>query len=254
MICNKEFFLVLVGLLGLPVLAAESHSWAFNGTRYQLESVDSQISVEVSREHDLNAKQMKSLCRKGLGLKLRTKYENKLLEGGYIHTTLDAWPFASLTYELTNIHFSSVSKSHAKCSANVNDTGYKTNFQTTALNYAVAYFSNKQYQNIKPILPLIIKDPSVAMDAAGLVTLLLSQSDSNKAEHYYQQYVDVALISKNEIKYWLAKWQFEQGEIKESLALANQCEIKKCEHLSIEIEDKIFEQQAETVGDLSSYF
>ena len=208
----------------------------------------------MKRQHELTTKQMKSLCRKGLGLELRKKYEDKLLEGGFIRETLDSWPFASLTYELTNIQFSSLSKNQAQCSAMVNDTGYKTNLQTTALNYAIAYYSTKQYQHIKPILPLIIKEPSVAMDAAGLVTLLLSQSDVTKAENYYQQYVDVSAISNSEIKHWLAQWQFEQGELEESLFIAKQCSSKECERLVIDIEDQMFEQQAESVGDLSSYF
>ncbi|HDM8129020.1 TPA: hypothetical protein P0E14_003853 [Vibrio harveyi] len=254
MICNHRYLLVLVGLLGLPVFASDSHSWSFNGTDYELKTSDAEVSVEVKRQHELTTKQMKSLCRKGLGLELRKKYEDKLLEGGFIRETLDSWPFASLTYELTNIQFSSVSKSQAQCRANVNDTDYKTNLQTTALNYAVAYYSTKQYQHIKPILPLIIKEPSVAMDAAGLVTLLLSQSDVTKAENYYQQYVDVPAISNSEIKHWLAQWQFEQGELEESLFIAKQCSSKECERLVIDIEDQMFEQQAESVGDLSSYF
>lgn len=254
MICNRRYLVVLVGFLGLPAFASDIHSWSFNGTLYELKTNESEVVVEVKRTHELSQKQMKSLCRKGLGLDLRRKYENKLLEGGFISDTLDTWPFASLTYELTNVQFSSVNKNQAKCSANVNDTGYKTNLQTTALNYAVAYYSTKQYQNIKPILPLIIKEPSVAMDAAGLVTLLLSQSDVTKAENYYQQYVDVASISNSDIKHWLARWQFDEGELEESLFIAKQCPSKECERLVIDIEDQMFEQQAESVGELSSYF
>ncbi|OOF08005.1 hypothetical protein BZG82_15680, partial [Salinivibrio sp. PR5] len=246
MICNYRHLLVLVGLLGLPVFASDSQSWSFNGTDYKLKTSDSEVSVEVKRQHVLTTKQMKSLCRKGLGLELRAKYEDKLLERGFIRETLDSWPFASLTYELTNIQFSSANESQAKCSAEVNDTGYKTNLQSTALNYAIAYYSTQQYQNIKPILPLIIKESSVAMDAAGLVTLLLSQSDFNKAKNYYQQYIDVSQIYSSKIKYWLAQWQFEHGEIKEALAIVNQCSIKQCEYLAIAIEDKIFAQKAET--------
>ncbi|MEI8597747.1 hypothetical protein P4S64_09250 [Vibrio sp. M60_M31a] len=99
--------------------------------------------------HALTTKQMKSLCRKGLGLSLRKQYEDKLVQGEWISERLDAWPFANLTYELTSIQFSSLEKDQASCSAVINDTGYKTNLQTTALNYAIAYYQTEQFAKNK---------------------------------------------------------------------------------------------------------
>ena len=254
MICNRRYALILVGLIGLPAFAAEPQAWSFNGTDYLVSDGDTEISVVVSREHALTTKQMKSLCRKGLGLSLRKQYEDKLVEGEWIDQRFDTWPFANLTYELTNIQFSSLEKEQASCSAVINDTGYKTNLYTTALNYAIAYYQTKQFEKIKPILPLLMKDSSVAMDAAGIVSLLLAQSDTEKADRYYQQYVDHSLINRNEVKNWLAQWKYDQGDLVESQWLAKSCTSQQCERLVMDIEETLFEQQAESAGDLSSYF
>ncbi|BDR15184.1 hypothetical protein [Vibrio sp. STUT-A11] len=254
MICNRRYALILVGLIGLPAFAAEPQAWSFNGTDYLVSDGDTEISVVVSREHALTTKQMKSLCRKGLGLSLRKQYEDKLVEGEWIDLRFDTWPFANLTYELTSIQFSSLEKDRASCSAVINDTGYKTNLQTTALNYAIAYYQTKQFAKIKPILPLLMKDSSVAMDAAGIVSLLLAQSDTEKADRYYQQYVDHSRITRNEVKNWLAQWKYDQGDLVESQLLAKSCTSQQCERLVMDIEETLFEQQAESAGDLSSYF
>ncbi|WP_321284952.1 hypothetical protein [uncultured Vibrio sp.] len=254
MICNRRYALILVGLIGLPAFAAEPQAWSFNGTDYLVSDGDTEISVVVSREHALTTKQMKSLCRKGLGLSLRKQYEDKLVEGEWIDQRFDTWPFANLTYELTSIQFSSLEKDRASCSAVINDTGYKTNLQTTALNYAIAYYQTKQFAKIKPILPLLMKDSSVAMDAAGIVSLLLAQSDTEKADRYYQQYVDHSRITRNEVKNWLAQWKYDQGDLVESQLLAKSCTSQQCERLVMDIEETLFEQQAESAGDLSSYF
>ncbi len=254
MICNNRYALMLVGLLGLPVSASEPQTWSFNGTNYFVTDNGTESSVVVSREHAIEIKQMKSLCRKGLGLSLRKRYEDKLIEGKWISERFDAWPFTNLTYDLTNIHFSSLEKDQASCSASIDDTGYKTNLQTIALNYTIAYYQTRQFTKIKPILPLLMKEPSVAMDAAGVVTLLLAQSDESNADKYYQQYVDITLITRNEVKAWLAQWKYDQGDLQESLSLAKSCTSQQCERLALDIEESLFEQQAESAGDLSSYF
>ncbi|MDV6249678.1 hypothetical protein [Vibrio sp. EA2] len=254
MICNSRFTLILVGLIGPPAFASEPQAWSFNGTDYLVSENGTEISVVVSREHALTTKQIKSLCRKGLGLSLRKQYEDKLVNGEWIDERFDTWPFANLSYELTNIQFSSLEKDQASCSAVINDTGYKTNLYTTALNYVVAYYETKQFGKIKPILPLLMKESSVAMDAAGIVTLLLAQSDESKADQYYQQYVDRSLITRNEVKTWLAQWKYDQGNLEESQFLAKSCSSQQCERLALDIEKTLFEQQAESAGDLSSYF
>ncbi len=268
MICNNRYALMLVGLIGLPAFASEPQAWSFNGTNYLVTDHGNESSVVISREHALEIKQMKSLCRKGLGLSLRKRYEDKLIEGEWISERFDTWPFTNLTYNLTHIRFSSLEKDQASCSASIEDTGHKTNLQTTALNYAIAYYQTKQITKIKPILPLLMKEPSVAMDAAGIVYLLLAKpvvpaepdehsdnaSDKIKAEKYYQQYVDISLISRNEVKYWLAQKKLELGDVQESQSLVRSCTSQQCERLALDIEEKLFEQQAESAGDLSSYF
>ncbi len=117
MICNRRYLLVLVVLLGLPVFASDSHSWSFNGTDYELKTSDSEVSVEVKRQHELTTKQMKSLCRKGLGLELRKKYEDKLLEGGFIRETLDSWYFceSNLRTDQYSVFFSEQESSSVPC-------------------------------------------------------------------------------------------------------------------------------------------
>ncbi|UYI49163.1 hypothetical protein OFO16_22605 [Vibrio natriegens] len=254
MICNHRYALMLAGCICLPAFASEPQTWSFNGTDYLVSDRDAEISVVVSREHELTTKQMKSLCRKGLGLSLRKQYEDKLVQGEWISERFDTWPFANLTYELTSIQFSSLEKDRASCSAVINDTGYKTNLQTTALNYAIAYYQTEQFAKIKPILPLLMKESSVAMDAAGIVSLLLAQSDADKADSYYQQYVDKHLITRNEVKIWLAQWKYDQGDLQESQSLAQSCTTEQCERFALNIEETLFEQQAESAGDLSSYF
>ncbi len=91
MICNHRYLLVLVVPFRSTSFASDSHSWSFNGTDYELKTSDAEVSVEVKRQHELTTNQMKSLCRKGLGLELRKKYEDKLLEGGFIRETLDSY-------------------------------------------------------------------------------------------------------------------------------------------------------------------
>ncbi|MEI8597746.1 hypothetical protein P4S64_09245 [Vibrio sp. M60_M31a] len=93
-----------------------------------------------------------------------------------------------------------------------------------------------------------MKDSSVAMDAAGIVSLLLAQSDTDKADSYYQQYVDKHLITRNEVKIWLAQWKYDQGNLEESQLLAKSCSSKQCERLVLDIEETLFEQQAESAG------
>lgn len=99
-----------------------------------------------------------------------------------------------------------------------------------------------------------MKESSVAMDAAGIVSLLLAQSDADKADSYYQQYVDKHLITRNEVKIWLAQWKYDQGDLQESQSLAQSCTTEQCERFALNIEETLFEQQAESAGDLSSYF
>jgi hypothetical protein len=246
--------LLLAGLIGLPVFASEPQTWSFNGTEYTVTEQGSQTSVSVSRERELTKTQMKALCRKGLGLGLRKYYEDQLIERAIIKQRFATWPFANLTYELSDIQFSRLDNTQAVCSATLKDTGYKTNLQTTALNYAIAYYSTERFGQIKPVLPLLIQEPEVAMDAAGLVTLLMSHSNPEKAAHYYQQYVDVSALKRDEVKMWLAKWQYDSGQFAESLAITQACSSHACERLGLDIEDKLFEQQAESAGDLSSYF
>ncbi len=254
MICNNRYALILAGVIGLPAFASEPQAWSFNGTDYLVTDNGTESSVVVSREHALEIKQMKALCRKGLGLSLRKRYEDELLEGQWITERFDTWPFTDLAYDLTDIQFSLLEKDKASCSASIDDTEYKTNLQTTALNYAIAYYQTRQFAKIKPILPLLMKEPSVAMDAAGVVALLLTQSDEVKADKYYQQHVDITLITRNEVKAWLAQWKYDQGDWQESKTLAKSCTSHQCERLALDIEESLFKQQAESAGDLSSYF
>lgn len=91
MICNHRYALMLAGCICLPAFASEPQTWSFNGTDYLVSDRDAEISVVVSREHELTTKQMKSLCRKGLGLSLRKQYEDKLVQGEWISERFDTW-------------------------------------------------------------------------------------------------------------------------------------------------------------------
>ncbi len=254
MTCKYYLTLLLAGLLSLPAMASEIHMWKFNGSDYAVSEQGDKTSVVVTRKLELSVKQIKALCRKGLGLSLRQTYEDKLIEKKIVPERFSTWPITNLSYELVDIQFSDFSKTQATCTGTIKDTGYKTNLQTTALNYAIAYYTTGQYSNIKPILPLLIKEPSVAMDAAGLIVLLLSQKSDDQAILYYQQHIDISHIQSDDIKLWLAQWQQRLGELNESLLIAKSCSSRGCQNLAMGIEDELFKQQEESADDLSSYF
>lgn len=246
---------VLAGLVSLPfsVKATESQ-WQFAGSSYHVSGEAPAYTATVKRNIALNASQMKALCRKGLGLPLRAEYEQQLLDNGLIKQTMSDWPVTRLSYQLEDIRFDRVKKQSATCSATVIDSGKQTNLPYTALSYATAYYSTKQYAELKTMLPYLMQQPAISMDAAGLVTLLLSQRDTVKAQAYFYQHVDIEKMQVDDIKLLLAQWFQQQGELIESHTIATQCQADACQYLMLEVEDAIAEQEEASAGDLSSYF
>ncbi|GAL02494.1 hypothetical protein ACFFLZ_04635 [Photobacterium aphoticum] len=254
---------LLAGLVSLPAMAEQAVSaspasaltthWEFAGTTYEVAGSSSDFTVTVNRQTPLSANQMKALCRKGLGLPLRAEYEDKLIAKGLIASRFSTWPMTNLRYDLSDIHYSNVGSQSASCSATLTDSGKATNLDATALSYAVAYFATQQYDAMKPMLPYLMKQPAVAMDAAGLVTLLLSQQDNAKATAYYQQYVDISAIKTDDIILRLAEWQYGQ-DLVTSLGIAKYCQSPACEQFILQVEDDIAQQDEASAGDLSAYF
>lgn len=252
MICNYRA-LLLAGAFSLPAMADEAVIWEFAGTTYTVQGHSSNYTVDAVRTSKLSTNQIKSLCRKGLGLPLRAEYEDELIVKGVINERFSSWPLTNLKYELADIRYSDVSRTSATCSATLTDSGKATNLKTTALSYAVAYYTTKQYDALKQMLPYVMKQPAIAMDGAGLVTLLLSQQDIKKAQAYYEHYVDVAAVKNDSIKLWLAQWQ-QDIDLSQSISIAKQCQSSACQQLLIQLEDMIAEQEQDSAGDLSSYF
>ncbi|MGF1688935.1 hypothetical protein L4C36_20015 [Photobacterium japonica] len=251
----------LAGLMSLPAMADQASAstaspsmrWEFAGTTYDVKGGSSNFTVTVSRQSPLSGNQMKALCRKGLGLPLRADYEDALIAKGLISERFSTWPMTNLRYDLSDIRYRDVGSTIASCSATLTDTGTAINLDSTALSYAVAYYATQQYSAIKPILPYLMKQPLVAMDAAGLVTLLLSQQDNAKATAYFQQYVDVNAIQTDDIILRLAQWQYGQ-DLAASLTIAQQCQSAACQQFTVQVEDELAAQEEASVGDLDAYF
>lgn len=245
---------MLVSFLSLPAMANSQVSWTFAGNHYQVNGTAPGYSATVTREKPLTHNQMKSLCRKGLGLPLRNKYELILIDQQLINEPFSDWPMTDLKYDLNNIKYDDVTKLTASCSAIVIDSGKATNLATTGLSYAVAYYTTKQYAKIKQLLPFLIKEPIVSIDAAALITLLLQSQDSQKAEAYFDKYVEIENIRTDNIKFWLAQWKMQLGKLEVSKTIVQQCNTSNCQQLLFEIDSAIDANAQKTAGDLSSYF
>lgn len=257
MICNPR--IMLVGILCLPTWLSASpdlseSSWQFAGTRYRVLSSNEKVSVIAQREFGLAIDQMKSLCRKGLGLPLRQWYEAQLLAKGLITETLSDWPMANLRYRISDIHYQQVSTQMAGCSATVADTGEGVNLHLTALNYAFVYFQSHQSESLYRLLPYLMEQPDVSMDAASLVALALSKHDQPKAVHYFEKYVDVSAMKDDRIQLELASWLFRNENYDVALEITEQCQSTHCRELSLDIEERLLEKEQASAADLSSYF
>ncbi|MGF1834602.1 hypothetical protein [Photobacterium sanguinicancri] len=253
MICNHRA-LLLAGFFSLPVMATTSSQWEFAGTRYQVEGESPIYTVHAARKSHSTTKQIKTLCRRGLALPLRAEYENKLIANNLIEKPFSSWPVTNLSYELTDLSFFDVSKKQASCSARITDTGKASNLQATALSYAIAYYSTQQNSQLKTLLPYLMKEPQVSMDAASLITLVLSQQDQSKAQAYFDQYVDISKVKTDTITLWLAHWQKDLGDLGTSKQLITHCQSAACQHLSLQIDDAIALEEENSADDLSSYF
>ena len=255
---SSHWALLLAGFFSLPVLAnvsqENSQQWEFAGTIYQVEGQRPHYTVYAERQVLTSAKQMKALCRKGLALPLRAEYEAKLVGLQLIPKPISNWPVIDISYQLNKLTYSKVSENAVTCSGQITDTGQATNLQTTALSYAIAYYSAQQYSQLKVLLPYLMNDPLVSMDAAGLITLMLSQQDQQKSLAYFEQYVEMGKVRSDTIKLWLAQWQKENGDLAASQQLLTYCKSAACQHLSVQIDDAIAKQDEASADDLSSYF
>ncbi|MGR5411494.1 hypothetical protein ACPV5T_02000 [Vibrio astriarenae] len=254
MIYKPALAIMLAGGLSLPATASTSNQWTYGGTIYSVSLEQQTTTVSVSRDVEMANSQIKALCRRGLGLQLRANYENILIDKKWISEPLSDWPMASLNYELSDIKYIQASKTDAKCSATVVDTDPERNLDSSALNYALAYYATRQYDLIKPLLPHLMQKPAVAIDAAALVTLLLVRDDQSKAKQYFQRYVDITSIKSEKIKYWLSEWQYQQGNIQQSYAIIQSCTSSDCARFSSLLEDELMVIEQDSADDLSSYF
>ncbi|MCL1137675.1 hypothetical protein [Shewanella pneumatophori] len=250
----KSSGLLLASLISLPAMANQANSWEFSGTRYQVSGESPFYSASIERERALKPAQMKSLCRKGLALPLRAKYENKLIAAQLIKAPFSDWPMINLQFELDNIQYHNVTNLTASCSAAIIDSGKSTNLARTGLSYAVAYYTTQQYAAIKPLLPYLMKEPVVSMDGASMITLLLQQQDPVKAEAYFDKYVDITKVESDDIKLWLAQWKMQQEQLTTSLAIVELCKSSNCQQLANDIHDAIDKLEQASADDLSSYF
>ncbi|MGS0826380.1 hypothetical protein ACVBIO_11260 [Shewanella sp. 0m-8] len=250
----KSTGLLLASFLSLPAMANQANSWEFSGTRYQVSGQAPHYTATVERERGLPSPQMKSLCRKGLALPLRTNYENQLIAAQLIKDPFSDWPLINLQFELDNIQYRNVTELTASCSATLLDSGKSTNLATTGLSYAVAYYATKQYAAIKPLLPYLMKEPAVSMDGASLITLLLQQQDPVKAEAYFDKYVVVTKVESDSIKLWLAQWKMQQEQLTTSLTIVKLCKSSACQQLATDINNAIDKLEQSSADDLSSYF
>ncbi|MDR9829196.1 hypothetical protein RCJ22_26760 [Vibrio sp. FNV 38] len=264
MICRYNRLVLLVGLFAWPaVVNAEAintnqtnsiSAWTFSGTGYKVSQSEDLTYVAVKRTHSLPLTQLKAVCRKGLGLGLRHNYETQLIDMSLIEQRYSDWPLAGLSYAIERFEFKTISSKQITCSARVIDNQPEDNLDSTALSYALAFYSTDQFDKIPPLLSHLMKKPSVSMDAASLVSLLLSQNDQQKAMAYFERYVDSTTIQRDELRLMTAQWQFNQGKLAISQTLLRDCPSADCHQLNLQIEDALSQKEQDSAGDLSTYF
>ncbi|WP_026972844.1 hypothetical protein [Aliagarivorans marinus] len=242
---------LLLGLACWPALA--SQSWQFGDTQYQVTG-EQPVQVTISASKGLNDAQLQRLCRRGLGLPLRAKYESQLLEQARIEKPLSSWPIAGLSYQTQSLRFKKHGPGSASCSAMVSEQNPEQNLALTSLHYGYHYHRQQQADALVAALRLPLSHSYTANDAAALVLLMLQASQPEQADSYYQQYVANKPLLNQGLYLEIARWQAESSREDDAQATLAQCSLAECDNYSVELQLLQVQRDQDSVSDLGAYF
>ncbi|MDD1780820.1 hypothetical protein LRP49_06355 [Enterovibrio sp. ZSDZ35] len=245
--------------LGLAVAlfsaTASGQIWQFAGTTYNVITDGDAVQVVLKREHAQHKKVVGDQCIAALSLPFRQQAENELITQGFITKVHDDnWPLSSVNFKSQQVRLEEVSTLDAVCRAKIEPAPLSPELLSqNLLRYAGLYTSQKDWSSLKPLLSHLLKDRSVANEAAAMTTLMLADVSPDNALSYQRKYVDVGTVTSVTIREMLAKWHYDAERLDDAVEWASDCDSKLC----LDIRDSVAliqaEQNSADVFDLNSF-